>query len=779
MKRLILLLTFIMILLSGSAQRRINFDFDWKFVMDDNPEFAESGNADSQWEDIQLPHDWNIRMTFDRSAGGSAAYLPGSIGWYRKSFTAPRNYSGKHVTILFDGIFHQSDVYINGRHLGFRPYGFCSIEYDLTPYLKIGAENVIAVRVDCTGDRPRWYSGSGIYRHAWLQVVEPVHITTYGTYVATPSVTDTNAEVQIISSVNNTTGKAQTVTISQRIIGNNGKQTGRPVSEKATIDAKSITDIKQIVSLVSPERWDIESPVMYTAETTIRVNGKIMDVYTTPFGIRTFKFDAGKGFFLNDNPVKLKGMCLHQDAGSLGVAVPDRSYERRLEILKEYGCNAIRCAHNQPSEEFLDMCDRMGFIVIDEAFDKWKSGYYEKYFDQWWQKDLENMIQRDRNHPSIVLWSIGNELQEAWDTGDAGIERARMLQDFVHGIEPTRPVTLAVQNNHQAKFAGITDVIGYNYLEARVLSDHKLFPERCFLIAEKLPYYSGEEGNIRSYDTNNPWNITAENDFIAGGFIWSGVDYLGEAGWPGKGWPNGLFDICMFEKPWAAFHRAMWNKDPIVRIAVKDNALDIEPGRDLWQWPRMADHWNFPNYNGLIMEVLTTTNCETVELYLNDRLMGRKKTADFLNHTILWNVPYSHGTLTAKGYNGEKEVAQYSLVTSKETHRPVLTADRTTIKADGRDISHISIHLEDSEGNIVQTDDRKLTVTVEGEGKFLGIDNGDLRRENSFAGNQLKTYFGRALAIVQSSRKPGKIKVNVSMDGSNDLYSVIILSANN
>jgi len=777
MKRAFVLLSFVTVFLFIAAQRKINFDFDWKFIRNDSAKFAETSCADSQWEDVQLPHDWNIKMKFDETAGGSAAYLPGTVGWYRKSFNVPKSYAGKQVLILFDGIFHQSDVYINGQHLGFRPYGFCSIEYDLTPYLKFGTNNVVAVRVDCTGERPRWYAGSGIYRHAWLQVVNPVHITTYGIYITTPVVSDKKADIQIISSVNNTTGKRQTVSVSQRILDSDGKQVCQSAIENAIVEAQSISEVKQLISLSSPRRWDIESPVLYTAETTVKVNGRVADVVTTPFGIRTFKFDANKGFFLNDRQVKLKGMCLHQDAGVLGVAVPDRTDERRLEILKEYGCNAIRCAHNQPSPEFLDRCDRMGFIVIDEAFDKWKSGYYDRYFDDWWQKDLGNMLLRDRNHPSIVLWSIGNELQEAWDTSDTGVVRARMLQDFVHKIEPTRPVVLAAQNNHQSKFAGVTDVIGYNYLEARMLSDHKTFPERRFLITEELPYYSGEEGNIRSYNTNNPWNIIAENEFIAGGFIWSGVDYLGEAQYPGKGWTNGLFDVCMFEKPRAAFHRAMWNKKPIVRIAVKDQSLDIEPGRDLWQWPRIAAHWNFPDsYNGLIMEVLTTTNCETVELYLNDRLMGRQQTSDFPNHTILWNVPYIHGTLIAKGYNDGKEVAQDSIKTSQNAHHLTLAVDRKTIKADGQDLSYISIHLEDANGNFVQTDDRLLTVTVEGEGKFLGMDNGDLRRMDSFAGNQLKTYFGRALAIVQSTRNQGQIKVNVSMEGSNDIYSATIVS---
>ncbi|MDR2147235.1 MAG: DUF4982 domain-containing protein [Tannerella sp.] len=781
-KKIIISFTLLSILLSAEAQRDINFDFDWKFIMEDNQSFAEPEYADEHWEDVQLPHDWNIKMKFDRAAvgGGSAAYLPGTIGWYRKHFTVPGSYAGKHVSILFDGIFHQSDIYINGHHLGFRPYGFCSIEYDLTPYLKIGAENVMAVRVDCTGDRPRWYAGSGIYRQAWLNAVNPVHVATYGTSVTTPVVTDAKAEIQIVSTLKNTNSKQQNISISQRILDPNGKQAGQTVTDKLTMGANSVSEVRQLVSLPSPQRWDIENPVMYTAETTVKVNSKIVDVYTSPFGIRTFKFDRDKGFFLNGKPVKMKGMCLHEDAGSLGVAVPVRANERRLEILKEYGCNAIRCAHNQPSKAFLDLCDRMGFLVIDEAFDKWKSGYYEKYFDEWWEKDLENMLLRDRNHPSIILWSIGNEVQEAWDESDAGVERAGMLQDFVHRTEPTRPVTMAVQNNHQGKIAGVTDVIGYNYLEARMLGDRTRYPERIYLISEKLPYYSGEEGNIRSYDTNNPWNITAEHDWIAGGFIWSGVDYLGEAGWPGKGWSNGLFDITMVEKPRAAFHRAMWNREPVVRIAVKDNALDIEPGRDLWQWPRLAAHWNFPQYNGLILEVLTVTNCEEIELYRvvngDTTLMGRKKTADFPNHTIVWNVPYTPGTLIAKGYNRNEKVARYSLTTSKNTYRAVLAADRSTIKADGQDLSHIAVHLEDEDGNSVQTDDRKLTVTVEGEGKFLGLDNGDLRREETFAGNRLKTYFGRALIIVQSNRKPGQIKVNVTMEGSDETYSVDIAS---
>lgn len=781
MKKVILTCLSLIWVISLLAQKEVrlkeNFDFDWNFSLSDNQKYADRTYNDESWERIQLPHDWSIKLSFDKKMGGSAAHLPGGIGWYRKLFKLPRSYNGKVISILFDAICHQSDVYINGHHLGFRPYGFCSIEYDLTPYLDYDGENVIAVRVNRSGvkDVARWYTGSGIYRHAWLQVTNPVHVATYGTYVTTPSVSEDKAEIRIMTTLENELKKVQTVSISHLILDNQGKIVAKSGTEKTLFEAGQSIKITQNLTLNYPRLWTLEKPELYTLETTVKANGKVTDLYKTPFGIRTIAFDSEKGFLLNGKQVKLKGMCLHQDAGSLGTAVLDRSYERRLEIIKEYGCNAIRCSHNQPSPEFLDMCDRMGFVVIDEAFDKWKSGYYEKYFDEWWQRDLENMILRDRNHPSIILWSIGNEVTEAWEQGNEGIKRAEMLRDFVHKLEPSRPVTLAAQNNHRGEFSAVADVVGYNYLEARLLTDRKNNPKQRFLVSEELPYYSGAEGNIRSYTVNNPWNVVAAHDFIAGGFIWSGVDYLGEASWPSHGWPNGLFDICMFEKPRAAFHRAMWNPEPMVGIAIIDQSLDIDHGRDLWQWPKMVSHWSFPHrYFGLIMEVRTTTNCEKVELFMNDKSMGVYNTVDYPNHTIIWNVPYTPGKLVAKGYNGNKIVATKQLITSYKTTDILLKQDRTEIKADGQDLSHVAVQLCDKDGNPVQVDDRKLTVSVEGDGTFRGLDTGDLRRETPFGSNELKTYFGQALIIVQSTRKAGQIKVNIQVEGIEKVYSTII-----
>jgi len=360
------------------ARERVDFDFDWQFILDDNAAYSEVGVDDSQWQSVQLPHDWNITQDFDLEIGGHAAYLPEGIGWYRKTFSLPKSAQGQTVAIHFDGIFMQSDVYINGHLLGHRPYGFCSIEYDLTPYLKSG-QNVIAVRVDTTGGRPRWYAGAGIYRHAWLNVADRVHVATYGTYVTTPEVKAERAAVHTATTVINKSAQRGEFAVTQRIIAPNGREVAK-TSGKLALAVGDTADIQQDMAVANPQLWDIKSPQLYTLETTVKRGSKTLDRVTTPFGIRTIEFRADSGFYLNGEHVKLQGLCLHQDAGSMGVAVPDRVYERRLEILKEYGCNAIRMAHNQPSPELLDMCDRMGFVVIDEAFDKWKSGYYEKIF---------------------------------------------------------------------------------------------------------------------------------------------------------------------------------------------------------------------------------------------------------------------------------------------------------------------------------------------------------------------------------------------------------------
>ena len=744
----------------SSAQRPLrtieNFDTDWKFHLTMEPEAEKQAGPRLQtavngWESIELPHDWSIHMIPDSRLTGCNGHLRGGIGEYKKRFVVPKSDKGRKVTIVFDGIYNRSDVTINGHHLGFRPYGFVQIAYDLTPYLIYGGENEIYVKVNNPSDNDhiaRWYTGSGIYRHAWLLKTAQAHIALNGVYITTKE----NKQVVIKTTIDGNLKKP-------RILHTIYDDRGQSVAEGS--DGEEIT-------IPSPHLWNgMDDPYLYKVVTKLYDGKTLVDRCENRFGIRTVEFTSDHGFLLNGVPLKLKGFCLHQDDACLGSALPHRSIERRLELFRDYGVNAIRCSHNPPAPEFLDLCDEFGFIVIDEAFDKWKSGYYAEYFDEWWERDLESMLLRDRNHPCVAIWSIGNELQEAWDESGTGVERAKMLQEFVHAKEPSRQVCIACQNNHQEKFSGVTDVVGYNYLEARMLTDHRKFPERRFLVTEELPYYCGAEGNIRAYDTNNPWNIIESNDFIAGGFLWTGQDYVGEAGWPSCGWPTGLIELSGREKAQGLWHRSIWNKDkPVVGIAVRDEGLDIDHGRDLWQWPNLDNRWNFPRrYEGLVMEVQTIANCEKVQLLINNKVMGEKQTADFPNHTIVWHVPYNPGKIEAKGINGTDTVAYYVLRTAGDPVSLVATADRKQLKADGQYLSYIDLQLVDKDGNPVRHKELKISGSIQGEGDLVGLINNDLRRTTPFTSTEDITHFGHAFAVVKSTHTAGKIRLLLEVEG--------------
>lgn len=753
------------------GQRKIvDIDYDWKFILNqDNPANALIETPDQTWQTVNLPHDWSISQPFNPQYSGSNGHLPGGIGWYRKIFRCEKDDKNRHITVQFDGIYSRSDVYINGHPLGHTPYGFRQIEYDLTPYLNHNGDNILAVRVNNPEQHDsvaRWYTGAGIYRHARLIKTTDAHITPNGTYITTPHINTRQATVNIATTLKNETHKTKTLTVKHTVTDDKGTLITQSDKQTINVTPTDTAHTNHTLTINNPELWSTQTPTLYTLQTKVYENNKLKDTYNTTFGIRTCKFTPDSGFILNGQQTKLKGFCLHQDDASLGTALPLRSIERKLQIFKDFGVNALRCSHNPPAPEFLDLCDRMGFLVIDEAFDKWKSGYYEKYFDTWWQDDLKSMLLRDRNHPSVILWSIGNELQEAWDPSDAGCQRATTLQNFVHSFEPTRQVCLAAQNNHQTKFSGVTDVIGYNYLEARMLNDHRNHPQRCFIVTEELPYYRGAEGNIRSYDTDNPWNIIAQNNFIAGGFLWTGTDYIGEATWPSHGWPTGLLDICMIEKPRATFHRALWNDTPIVKIAVRDNTFEPDHGRDLWQWPPLAATWNLPqSYQGLVIEVQTTTNCQRVALYLNGKEMGIRQTADYPNHTITWAVPYTPGVIQARGINGTDTVAVHTLQTAGPPQTLKATPDRTQLTADGQDLSYIQLELHDNNDILVPDDDRMIHATIEGPGRIVGLINSDLRRTHPLTDNYDETNLGRAMAIVQTTRTPGTITLTFTAEG--------------
>lgn len=763
-------------IVSDSIRIKENFDFGWKFKLGDIKDAISPSFDDSDWKDIQLPHDWSIELPFDKNMprGGSMGFMPGGIGWYRKTFDIPNAYKSKKVYILFDGVYHQSDVYINGKHLGFYPYGYMGFEYDLTPYLKIGQKNFISVRVNHSNyPSSRWYSGSGIYRHVWLKVNNPVRVANWGTYVTTPKITKEVADVKFVTTIENNSGSNKLIELESKVINSKGEIVANS-SSTATIAKGKKNDLAQSATVANPLLWSIDKPNMYRLVSSIKVDGQLADRYETQFGIRDVRYDAQKGFFLNGINIKMKGMNLHHDAGALGTAVPDRSFERRLEILKEFGCNAIRCSHNPPSPEFLSLCDKIGLLVIDEAFDKWKSGYYEAYFDKWWQIDLDAMLRRDRNHPSIVMWSIGNEVQEQNDTTGVGTARAVMLQDYVHKTEPTRKVMVAVAPGkfnerlyNKNGFNNALDIVGYNYQEPWYKDDKKAYPNRLIFGSEVFPYFRGRMESMRDYFPKNPWYDVAENDFVFGQFLWAGVDYIGESsGWPSKGWVTSPFDACMFERSRAAFHRAVWKENvPMVSIAVADQSLNIDPGKDHWSWPNLISHWTFPQYAGHVIEVQTITNCEQVELMINDFSFGKRKCADYTNNTIVWHVPYKAGKILSIGYNKGVEVARYELNTAGKPSRIALVADRETIQADGQDLSHITVTLVDENGVIVPNKDTQLSFQVSGNGKLIGLDNGDLRSDEPFKGDKRTTYFGKALAVIQSFRQPGDIIMKVSATG--------------
>lgn len=564
---------------SADVRQRLTFDLDWKFKLcrdssdviqtlrtlgiSDNPLSATRHNAvttkvtddtepeqaqvtaseittcttsghtnlrQGTFRNVQIPHDWSSELPFEPEMGGSAGYLAGGQGIYVKDFRLPASaYRQKKVRLHFDGVYHRATVWVNGQRAGYHVYGYTGFGYDITPFLLSDGPNRIVVHVN-REEQSRWYTGSGIYRHVWLDVTGPTHIKTDGVFV--------------------TTADDGTVNIMTEIDTADADRDKRFIITNTILDTDGRT-----VNKVS-EKWDTERPYLYTLVTRLKNSkGKVIDEVRTRFGFRDIRFDADKGFFLNGKNMKLKGMCLHQDCGSLGTAVPEEYWERRLKALKGIGCNAIRCSHNPPSTEFLDICDSLGLLVIDEAFDKWKSGYYAPFFDDCAARDIADMVIRDRNHPSVIVWSIGNEVSEAWKSDNEGIDKARMLNDIVKSLDPGRPTLVACQQGFQDKFGEVTDLVGYNYLEPRMIADHRRRPHRKMMVTEAFVYYSGlREDLVRDFVEENPWHFAEENDFIAGSFVWAGVDYLGESSpWPAKGWCSCPFDMTLKERPQAAY----------------------------------------------------------------------------------------------------------------------------------------------------------------------------------------------------------------------------------
>ncbi len=768
------------------ARERRNFDDGWKFFLGDARGAERPARDDSAWRKLRLPHDWSVEAAYSAANASGTGFLPGGIGWYRKTFQLAESLRGRRVFLAFDGVYRDSDVWINGHLLGHRPYGYSSFEYELTPHLHFGAApNVVAVRVDhSVAADSRFYAGSGIYRHVWLTVTAPVHVAHWGTYIYTPVIGDKQTLVSIETTVTNQSAAEAVLRLTTVIEDPTGHEIAT-VSTDGSLAPGGSRVFPQQTAAPSPRLWRLDEPSLYTSVTRVFVSGTLADETRTPFGIRSIRFDRDRGFFLNRAPLKLKGVCLHHDLGVLGAAFSEAALERRLKLLKELGVNAIRCSHNPMAPEEYDLCDRLGLLVMDEAFDEWTGGKhkwiqgwnagtpgtrgYHEVFEEWADRDLADMVFRDRNHPSIVLWSIGNEIDYPGDPfghtlGRDGLQpgmrdaaelvpTARRLIADVKRLDGTRPVTQALADtlaSNATGLASLLDVVGYNYLEQYYARDHLTYPNRVI--------YGSE--NSHSLEA---WRAVAENDYVAGQFLWTGVDYLGEAtSYPSRGSSAGLLDLCGFRKPLGYFREALWSDRPMVYMAARESAAaDAPAGRPA----PLVEHWNWAGDARMVVPVEVYTNCASVELFLNGRSLGEKPIADRLDPVLHWDVPNLPGVLRAIGKRDSREVARFELATARAPHHIELTPDKTALAAGGQDLSNIAIQIVDAEGRRVYRAGVTVEVEATGAGELAGLDTGDLADLSPVHANHRKTYQGRALATVRAGVAPGRIAVHVSAAG--------------
>ena len=750
---------------SLQARRVSSFDADWRFFKGD-AQNAESPNFDdSAWRKLNVPHDWSIEGPFDANnpTGGAGGFLPAGIGWYRKRFTLSNDFQNKRVFVQFDGVMANSDVWINGFHLGKRPYGYVSFAYDLTGHLNFGGkDNVIVVRADNSAQpASRWYTGAGIYRHVRLIATDPVHIEQWGTFVSTPQVNENQATVKVQSDVVNQTNSPQRISLQISLIDPSGKTIQTSETSVNTIEAGKSLKFEKEILIKNPNRWDLNNPVLYKAAARVRANGKTIDDEIVPFGIREFHFAAETGFWLNGRNFKIKGVCLHHDGSAFGAAVPLAVWEKRLTELRKLGVNAIRTAHNPPAPEFLDLADRMGVLVMDEMFDQWtlaKNPYdYHLYFNEWSKIDLRDTVKRDRNHPAIIIYSAGNEIH---DTPQAELAKRilRGLVDEFHANDPTRPVTQAlfrpnVSHDYDNGLADILDVVGQNYREKEILAAHRQKPSRKIL------------GTENSHDLNQ-WLALRDNPEYAGQFIWVGVDYLGESRtFPNYAFDKGLLDRTATPRPLAFQRQSWWSSESMVYIARRvapSEKAPTDPGYEPVEQRRaqvLFSDWTPRNLNKHEENVEIYSNCEQVELFLNGKSLGVKsKPAD--DSPRNWKVNFEPGTIKAVGINGGKTVAEYELKTAGKPARIMLSADKNAISNDWNDVVFVRAVVADENGVIVPSADNLINFNVTGQGFIAVVDSADNADTASFQDTKRKAFQGQCFAMIKTNAKSGKITIN-------------------
>jgi beta-galactosidase len=765
-----------------SSRLYVDLDANWRFSLGDFANAMMPGFDDSAWRQLDGPHDWSSEGPFGPQYSSGNGYAPGGVGWYRKQFTLDSSLSNRLVAVEFDGVYDHAEVWVNGHFIGGRPYGYASFECALTPLLKFGAENVLAVRVDHSRFADsRWYSGSGIYRHVRLRMTDKLRIGQWGVFITTPEVATNAATVRIESTIENSAGMEGSYALESEIVAADGKSIAKVVTQGSVTSGTNPTLVQQI-KFANPQLWSPASPTLYTLRSRLSRGSNVVDETATPFGIRTIRFDPDKGFFLNGISTKLKGVCIHHDAGSLGAAVPEQVLERRLRVLQELGVNAIRTSHNPPAPELLDLCDRLGLLVKDEAFDeftpakrKWINGWnsrepsqfgYAESFSQWSVTDAQDMVRRDRNHPSVIMWSIGNEIDYANDPFSHPVLGAEYRPDnppaqnmvafakpliaAVKRQDPTRPVTMALANVPMSDAVGLPDlldIVGYNYQESRYADDHAKHPARDIF---------GSETSHR-YDA---WLAVRDHDFISGQFLWTGIDYLGEAGaWPNRGSSSGMVDLCGFKKPLAWFRQSLWSDQPMVYLCASPGRGEGRRGRGAG----LQEHWNWSSQSTISVYCYTT--CPEVVLTLNGRPIGTKRQADAVEGVLSWEVSFEPGVLKAVGRGNAKAECEFVLQTAGPAQRIELLPDVTELRADGRDIGHLEFRIVDAQGVRVPNSTVEVTFAVEGPASLIGIENGDLNSPDTGKQSHRNAFHGRGLAFIQSQTRAGRITVSATAAG--------------
>ncbi|MFH0759771.1 MAG: glycoside hydrolase family 2 TIM barrel-domain containing protein [Bacteroidota bacterium] len=761
-------------------------DLNWRFIQGDQKGAASWAYDDSRWRYISIPHDWMIEYPVDQSnpSGLAGGFYPGGIGWYRNYLDLSEYQDKDQFYLLFEGVYMNADVYFNGKHLGKHIYGYTSFYHDVSHLVKRDSLNVIAVRTDCSKlPADRWYSGAGIYRHIRLIATNALHVPVWGTSVTSSLDSMGDASLAVSLELQNQGKKSQRFEIRYDIVDPNGRLVAEGKRTKFMEPGKSDSALNTF-RIEDPLLWSPESPQLYTVNCYLTDHNRLIDQVRTIHGIRTVAFDPDHGFLLNGKKVVMKGVCLHHDGGELGAAVPMESWRRRLTSLKELGVNALRLAHNPHAPGLLDLCDQMGFLVIDEMYDKWEikwnAAAVDIHMKENWEEELANFIKRDRNHPSVVLWSLGNETVEQLDDPARGVEIYRNMLKLAQSVDPSREVTCALHpgyaergNEIPSRMMHVSPVVSYNYRTDSFKTWHLKYPEAVFIATETKAYGTNRREDYHVIDySDNSWNDMEE--YVAGQFIWAGIDYLGEsAGWPDRGFRNGLIQTNGFIKPHAWYIGSHYREDPMVKLTVNDSRMadslnKLTSWQISWVGPPLVNHWSFQQDPG-DKEVVVFTNCEKIDLLLNDSILSTLNRSSFPDGVIRSMVHFEPGNLVAQAFyrdeQGEMQKVSDTLKTAYKAYSLAMQSDRRQISTNSSDVVQITTQVMDSAGVLNPHGRHLVNYRLEGPGKIRVIDNGDLADHTLPGSSSRELRRGKQLLILQAGSEPGDLIISASADG--------------